>query len=97
MGSCSPEQLKYSQDNVVDIAESARLALFSVMKTPTPVDGNACGVIAQLAGCRQRGSGVLLTKIPHVVENRAVIRRAEFSLGMGVSVGRLGSVHVSAF
>jgi hypothetical protein len=68
--------LQDRQDNVVNIAETARLALFGVMKPSAPIDGDVRSVIAELASRRQGCSGVLLTEGKYVVKNWTIIRRA---------------------
>lgn len=67
------QQLENRKHNVVDVAKSARLALFRVMQAAAPIDGNVAGSSAHTSSCCKRRSGVLLKEAKHASERWTVV------------------------
>ncbi len=67
------EQLKNSEYNVVDVAESRSFSLFGMMQPSRPVDSDVRLMVCELAGCVKRSSGIKRAVVVEAVEDGAVV------------------------
>ena len=73
----APEELENGEDDVVDVAEPARLALLGVVEPAGPVDGDVGRPADELARRHEARAGVLSAVRVHVAEDRAVVADVE--------------------
>ena len=73
----SPKKLEDAEDDVVDVAEAACLALLSVMEAARPVDSNVGAAVRELARGRERRPGILLAEVVEAGKDGAVVAKVE--------------------
>lgn len=66
--------------HTVDITEATSLALFRVMQTTSPVDGNIALVTIQSCGALHTAAGTDAAKLEETVENGAIVADIVFAL-----------------
>jgi hypothetical protein len=83
------EELQYGEHDIVDIAESRRLALFGVVQPSRPVDRDVVAVV-ELDGAAHGRAGVGLAEAVEAVEDGAVLADVEALEGADLVLLRLG-------
>ena len=79
------EELKDSEDDVVDVAEAASFRLFGMVQAAGPVDCNLGLARGEFSRGIERGAGVETTVLIETVEDGTIVTKVE---------GRVGSKHV---
>ena len=75
--SAAPEELEDGEDDIVDVAEPARLALLGVVQPAGPIDGNVGRAGDEFPRRHEGRARVALAVRVHVAKDRAVVADVE--------------------
>mmetsp|Transcript_314 Transcript_314/g.1030 ORF Transcript_314/g.1030 Transcript_314/m.1030 type:complete len:265 (+) Transcript_314:1357-2151(+) len=85
------QELKNSQNTVVDVAETRRLGLFGVVQATSPVDCNVSKARVKPGRASEGPSSGYLAKVPQTVKDGTILHDVKSLEGRGVILGTLRS------